>query len=141
MAERRYAQGTTVPIAKTRVDLEAVLRKHGADQIMSGSDSAARIGFVGFTLRKRQYRIQLPARSIRGVKPDQLEREQWRALLLIIKAKLEFIRDGFTEPEQEFMAHVVLPNGATVGEELAPRLAEAYATGNMPRLLPGGRDG
>lgn len=34
------------------------------------------------------------------------------------------------------MANIVLPNGRTVGEEVKPRIASAYQTGDMPPLLP-----
>jgi hypothetical protein len=78
----------------------------------------------------------LLARSDARRKPDQVEREQWRALLLILKAKLEFIASGHTTPEREFLAFTVLPSGAIVGDELEPRLAEAYATGEVRALLP-----
>ena len=33
------------------------------------------------------------------------------------------------------MAHVVLPNGQTVGEVMVPQIAAAYETGTMPKLL------
>ena len=63
----------------------------------------------------------------------------WRALVLIIKAKLECIESGLSTVEEEFLASVVLPNGKTVGSYVAPALAKAYDSGQMPRrLLPGG---
>lgn len=88
---RRYAEGTDVPVSKTRGEIEALLLRHGAGQILSGMDRERRSGFVGF---------------------------------------------GHSTPEREFLAHTVLPNGATVGDELEPRLAEAYATGEVRALLP-----
>jgi len=36
---------------------------------------------------------------------------------------------------KEFMAHIVLPNGQTVGEAVTPRIEQAYQTGEMPPLL------
>lgn len=133
---RRYAHGTDVPVAKSRYELEALLRKHGADQILSGVDHQRRTGFVGFTLDGRQYRIHVPARDTGGRNPDQVEREQWRALVLVVKAKLEFIAAELSTAESEFLAHLVLPNGSTVGTEIRPHLVQAYATGQMPALLP-----
>jgi hypothetical protein len=135
-AARRYAQGTDVPVSKTRGEIEALLSKHGAAQILSGIDRERRSGFVGFTLQGRQYRIPLLPRKGQHRDPEQIEREQWRALLLIIKAKLEFVAGGLSTTEQEFLAHTVLPNGNTVGAELMPRLAEAYRTGEVRALLP-----
>lgn len=133
---RRYAEGTDVSVAKTRGEIEALLVRHGAAQILSGIDHERRSGFIGFTLRGRQYRIPLLARSAGNRNPDQVERERWRCLLLVIKAKLEFIASGLTTAETEFMAHVVLPNGKTVSDELIPRLAEVYETGQVRALLP-----
>jgi hypothetical protein len=133
---RRYALGTDVPVSKTRGEIESLLVKHGAAQILSGTDRASRSGFIGFTLHGRQYRIPLLARHQKNRDADQVEREQWRALLLIIKGKLEFVASGLSTTELEFLAHTVLPNGKTVGAELAPRLAEAYDTGQVRALLP-----
>jgi hypothetical protein len=133
---RRFAEGTDVPVSKTRGEIEALLTKHGAAQILSGIDTQQRTGFVGFTLHGRQYRIPLVARKDPRRKPDQLEREQWRALLLIMKGKLEFVAGGLSTHDQEFLAHLVLPNGETVGQYIAPRLAEAYENGSMRPLLP-----
>jgi hypothetical protein len=33
----------------------------------------------------------------------------------------------------------MLPDGSTVGEHVAPRIAIAYETGSVPALLPGDR--
>lgn len=133
---RRFAHGTDVPCSKTRGEIEALLVKHGAGQILSGIDTARRTGFVGFTLQGRQYRIPLLPRKDNHRDEEQVAREQWRALLLIIKAKLEFVSAGLATTEQEFLAHLVLPNGNTVGQEIAPRIAEAYAGGQITNLLP-----
>lgn len=133
---RRYAQGTDVSVSKTRGEIEALLTKHGAAQILSGIDHASRSGFVGFTLKKRQYRIPLLVRSDRNRNSEQVEREQWRGLLLLVKAKLEYVAAGLADAETEFLAHLVLPGGGTVGSEIAPHIALAYESGQMPKLLP-----
>ena len=51
------------------------------------------------------------------------------------KAKLEAVETGITEFEDEFLAHIVLPNGQTMGEFAKPQIAHAYDTGDMPPLL------
>ena len=132
---RRYAHGTDVPVSKTRGEIEALLTRHGAAQILSGIDREQRSGFIGFTLHGRQYRIPLLGRSDRNRDPDQVERERWRSLLLLMKGKLEFIASGHSTPDVEFLAHTVLPGGSTVGAELAPRLDEVYRTGEVRALL------
>ena len=52
-------------------------------------------------------------------------------LLLTIKGKLESVRDETVETFQEaFLAQTVPPDGgATVAEQMLPRIAEAYRLG------------
>lgn len=68
---------------------------------------------------------------------DQMERQRWRSLVLVTKAKLELIEQGLSTLEREFLADLVLPGGTTLYEQAAPAIAEAYRTGQMPALLPG----
>ena len=37
------------------------------------------------------------------------------------------------------MANIVMPDGSLIGEHVQPRIADAYASGTMPPLLPDGR--
>lgn len=60
---------------------------------------------------------------------------RWRALALVIKAKLEAVAAGITTIEDEFLAHTVLPDGQTVGEFMQPQIAIAYERGSMPTTL------
>lgn len=70
------------------------------------------------------------------VKPQEARRK-WRMMLMIVKAKLEFVSDGGSTIEREFLADVLLPDGQTAGEWLAPQLRQSYNTGGMPPLLGG----
>ena len=70
---------------------------------------------------------------------DKAIRQRWRALALIVKAKLEAVESGiFGEDtfQKEFMGHIVLPDGSTVGDTVLPMINIAYETGKMPKLLP-----
>lgn len=69
---------------------------------------------------------------------EQAVRQRWRALALVIKAKLEAVDTGIVDFTSEFLAHLVLPGGGgeTVGEAVVPRIDEAYRTGEPPDLLP-----
>jgi hypothetical protein len=133
---RRYAQGTSVPVVKTRMAIEKLLRDHGANEFASGSDLKTRKGYIGFTINGRQYRVPILPRPVSKKDVEQIEREQWRAMLLVIKAKLEFIASGLSTPEREFLADAVLPNGSTVGDYVEPRLKAAYENGEVRALLP-----
>lgn len=64
-------------------------------------------------------------------------RQRWRALALAIKAKLEAVETGIATFEEEFLNYIVLPDGVTVGEFIRPQIETAYATGTMPKMLPG----
>jgi len=66
---------------------------------------------------------------------EQAVKQRWRALALVIKAKLEAVESGITEFEDEFMAHIVLPDGTTMGAWARPQIAQAYDSGKMPPLL------
>jgi hypothetical protein len=66
---------------------------------------------------------------------EQACRQRWRALALVIKAKLEAVSAGITTVEDEFLAHTILPDGRTMGEWAKPQIAEAYRIGAMPEHL------
>lgn len=80
----------------------------------------------------------------RGLRTDQAAlaeweqacRQRWRALALVIKAKLEAVESGISEFEDEFMANIVMPDGKTVSQMARPAIAKAYATGQVHNLLP-----
>ena len=83
-----------------------------------------------------------PARNTRrseaqvGAAYEQAVRQRWRALALVIKAKLEAVETGITSFEEEFLAHIVLPSGQTVGAWMVPQVEKAYVNGAMPPMLP-----
>jgi hypothetical protein len=86
---------------------------------------------IGFRIADRMVRIIVPMPE-----DPQEERARWRALLLVLKAKLEAVESGISTIEREFLADVLLPNGMTIGAWLQPQLEAAYEGGGMPELLP-----
>jgi hypothetical protein len=134
---RRFAQDTKVEVGASQTELKQLLRKAGASQMITGDDSDRDLILLGFTLAGRQYRIKATTqRPSRRCEPEQLEREAWRAMVLIVKAKLEVVAMGHGTIEEEFLSNLVLPSGATVGDDVLPKVAQAYETGAMPLLLP-----
>ena len=145
-----YAQDTRVPVNRTREEIIATLERYGADAFGYGSEGG--YDLVYFRMTDRRVRLLLrvpdltefertPTGLRRGVEAQQRAREQarrqrWRALLLLIKAKLEAVASGITTLDEEFLAHIYLPDGRTVGEFLRPQLEESYSTGRMPPMLP-----
>lgn len=149
----RFAEQTSVSAERSRSEIEATLMRYGADQFAYGWEGDR--AMIGFRMRDRQVRFMLampdpnarefthtPTRSTRRSPAqahaawEQSTRQRWRALLLVIKAKLEAVESGITEFEDEFLAHIVLPNGGTAGEWIRPQIASAYETGSMPSMLP-----
>jgi hypothetical protein len=144
----KYAAQTSVSPERSRNEIERILTRYGAKQFAYGWGSGS--AMIGFQYQNRLIRfvLSLPdaneLRTPKGRRPhnikaahEQVTRQQWRALALAIKAKLELVESGITTFEQEFLAHVVLPNGQTVGEWATPQIETIYANRNMPPLLPG----
>jgi hypothetical protein len=142
----RFAENTSVPVERTRQEIESVRRRYGADQFVSGWEHGRAL--LGFRVHDRMVRFELPLPQESEYKGKwgatdsqkskyiaQAERQRWRALLLVIKAKLEAVESKIATFESEFLSHIVLPNNRTVGEMLIPQLAHAYKTKTMPRLL------
>lgn len=154
----RYAAKTTVPVERSRNEIENILARYGAVQFMYGWESSgALIAFVVEPSpgQRRQVRFHLPLPSrderrfthhSRGYRtPESAEREweqacrqRWRALALVVKAKLEAVESGISSFEDEFLAYIMLPDGNTVGGWIGPQLDAAYDPdrGVMPVGLP-----
>lgn len=149
----RYAQNTSVPADRSRDEIEKTLICYGASGFgyswerrevainpipTRGPRTEQRMfAMIVFHFKDRHVRLELPMPNEREVgtvtKAEQATRQRWRALLLVIKAKLEAVESGISTLEQEFLANIVTQDGRTVGQVLVPRLSEAVESG---RLLP-----
>jgi len=149
----RYAAHTDVPAERSRAEIERTLTRYGATQFVYGWQEGAAV--VAFALHGRQVKFVLPLpskasrdftytpgrRHLRSPEQarrawEQATRQRWRALALILKAKLEAVESGVTTFEDEFSPRFLLPDGQTVGQWLHPQLAQAYETRRMPPMLP-----
>lgn len=148
----RYAENTQVPSDRSRAEIERTLGRYGASGFMYGWQEGYAV--VAFEMMGRRIRFDLPMPDRQSTQFTQTEtgrersaaqaekayeqavRQGWRALHLVIKAKLEAVESGITEFEEEFLAHIVLPDGQTVGRWMLPQVQEAYESGKMPALLP-----
>jgi hypothetical protein len=149
---RRFAQNTSVSSEKSRFEIERTLQRYGASQFVYGTrDGQAVLGFFA-SERYVRFNLPLPTRDKAALtsngrrRPggeaaierahEQSTRQAWRALALVVKAKLEAVSSTITTFEDEFMAHIVLPGGMTVAETIRPRIAESYKHGKAIALLP-----
>ena len=138
---RRYAERTAVPVERTQGEIRSLLAKHEASGFMFGEQDDRAL--VGFVMRNRQIRFILPlvkskARGGESERKAAAEtRRRWRALLLVLKAKLEAVSSGIIEFEREFLAHIVTNDGITVGDRILSRLQEVIEQ-KIPNLLGDG---
>jgi len=134
-----FAATTKVPVPQSRMEIERLLEKHKARQYGTAVDYEQLSARVQFRLHDRIVRfvIALPDRKKMGdgVRFERAERQRWRALLLVIKAKLESVENSIETFEHAFLGQIVMPNDATVAEILTPIIALAYKDGKMPKLL------
>jgi len=129
-----YAEQTKVPVEQTKTEIERTLVRYGADRFAYFTEAGKAV--IVFEAKDRRLRFDLPLPSGDGDKEQKVRRQKWRALLLCIKAKLESVASGIESFEEAFLAHVVLPNGQTVADHIAPRIAESYEGNKMLALMP-----
>lgn len=148
-----YAQGTAVPAERTQNEIRTLLMRAGATHYAFGEEPER--SMIQFALNGRHYRFEvrrptdaevrkqyadLYARQVnwpKKVADEWLRR--WRARLLWIKAQIEFAE---VEPEafaEAMLAHLVLPDGRTLGGWAGPQIEAMYESGGMPTLLGDGR--
>ncbi len=130
-----YAEKTKVPIEQSKKEIEQTLARYGADRFAYFTE--ANRAMIVFEAHNRRLRFDLPLSSGQSDKEKQDDRRKWRALVLCIKAKLESVASKIESFEEAFLAHVVMPDGQTVGEHTLPTIASSYKEGKMQPLLSG----
>lgn len=153
----KYAQGTTVPVERSRDELAQLLRRYGIKRYVQEHDEDNSRHAVAFQLNDRWYRIGLEPPPLeefetytdrygwetRREKADAIKerdkefRRRWRVLLLLMKAKLETVQDGTMSAEDEFLPYLALADGSTFSQSVQGQVEEYYTTGKLPKLLPG----
>lgn len=137
MKRPKYAVDTKVPVNQTRNEIETALSKFGATSFVFGSFAEKATVMFEFNARRVRFDLPLPVEREQRAQ-EKRARERWRALFLSIKAKLVSVDTGIETFEEAFLAHVVLADGSTVGQSVAPAIEDQYKTGKMKPLLLGG---
>jgi hypothetical protein len=144
-----YAESTNVAVERSLSEIVAMVKKAGAQRV---AQAETEDGFaIQFFLKDRMLRFRVPTPTWeqtgdrRGARPAtqgereataaQKARQRARALLLVIKAKLESVESGVETLEEAFLANVVMPDGKTIGDLTIPAIAQAYTDGKAPPLL------
>lgn len=148
-----YATTTTVPVEKSQAEINRLVSRYGATGFGSYTESGR--AMIVFQVRARRVMFVLdlpdpadrkfqftPAHKFR-LSPEksraaweQACRSRWRALVLIVKAKLEAIEAGVSTFEDEFLPYFALPDGTRLRDKILPRLDECLTAAPLPPLLP-----
>ncbi len=121
-----YATGTKTSVPNSIAEIQRTLQRWGCthDMVAEGSEGV----LIAFKVDERLVRFQVPY----GDADQPEKRRLWRSLAMCIKAKLETATSGISSIEQEFMAHMVLPDNSLVADRVIPMIETAYQTGRMP---------
>lgn len=148
----KYASGTEVSTDRSLAEIRTTLRRYGASSFAFGEEAGwAMIGFAANN-RKVRFALQLPdpddaqftrtptgksrTASAADAAYEAAVRQVYRVFAFVIKAKLEAVESGLVTFDREFLAHLVLPGGQTVGDAVEDNVRAAYETGQVPALLP-----
>lgn len=156
---RRFAANTTVPVEQSKAEIEGAVSRYGATAYQSGWKPGA--AMIAFRIEDMDIQFQLPIPDptadefkFRWVKVGgtkrrkaltenqsaeahrQEVRRRWRALALVVKAKLEAVETHISTIEREFMAFVVVPGtDRTLGDWLMDRVLPEIKAGHTPLAL------
>lgn len=147
-----YAEGTKVDSGASRAEIERTLERYGATSFAYMRDQGR--AAIAFTVHGKQIRFVLampdpqdrsfthtPSTSrprtaaAAHAEYQKAVRQRWRALALVVKAKLEAVNSGIFTFEQEFYAHIVLPGGETLYERTHAQVDAMIESGESMPLL------
>lgn len=151
----RFAENTSVSVERSRAEIESLIVRYGATSTAFMNAPGRALIMFEAQGRRIVFELPLPDKSERrfthtkrrGYEQRRTDeqtheaweqgcRQRWRALALVIKAKLEAVESGITTFEDEFLAHIMMPDGQSVSTHIRPRIAAAYESGEMTPLLP-----
>jgi hypothetical protein len=146
---KRYAEGTSVSVESSRGEITGILAKHGVERMAWATEPNG--DALQFELGGQQYRFKIARPTLEDAKQAYLDmgrsawgwnhqadqqraidaewRRRWRAHVLLLKAKLEFVAGGDTTLEREFMPALVAKNGLTLGEMIESKEGQKLLLG------------
>jgi len=152
---RRFAEDTSVPISRSRGEIDQLLRAWGAQGIQWTDDfehDRVMLRFVwprgeqrfmarfAISLQGRE-ELEKEAAGVYGIREAYLEKlmqgrgkREHRVLLLWLKAALNAVDSGLIDAETIFLPFLEDRNGKTIAEIALPRLG-VLLEGSASRLL------
>lgn len=155
----KYAQTTSVSVDVSRNEIEKTLKRYGAKSFAYATQETKALIMFEYNGKRIRFILNLPDINERRFQKtpsrgrqrtpeaqikewEQACRQKWRALLLVIKAKLEAVESGISVFEEEFMANIILPNNQTVAEYMLPQIDNCYKNNTLPPMIDfGGKNG
>lgn len=136
----RYANQTSVPVSRSRSQIQDVLAKFGVDEFFFGTSPRGQ--GIGFKYEDRVYKMDVPfpekTEDMTEKQYEQSLRRRWRVLHMTLKMKLEQIADGGMSFADQFLAQMCLPGGSTVSDFMKlPENAARLDKAQMPKMLTG----
>lgn len=141
-----YAESTKVPLEQSIAEIISMVRRAGADSVGQFHERDQFVIMFALGERRMKFSVPLvtewdgPKRGGNGreidvrAKIEQANRQKGRALMLVVKAKLESVESGVETFEQAFLANIIMADGATVYERVSAPLALEYKTGKVGPL-------
>lgn len=128
----RYAQGTTVPVDRSRGEITGILASHGVERMAWATEPEG--DMLQFELAGHAYRFRIARPTLEEVRErytpygwahadqagavDAEWRRRWRANVLLLKAKLEFADGETSTVMRELMPYALLRDGRTLEEAI-----------------------
>lgn len=146
-----YAAKTEVTTDKSRLEIERTLARYGSTHFAYMSEPGR--AHIAFKRGDRQIRFTVPlpdrdspeftrtptgrvaSKTAADTAHEQAGRQRWRALALVVKAKLEAVEAGIAEFDAEFYAYTVLPSGATIYEQTSAQVTQMIESGMPSHLM------
>jgi len=151
----RFAKDTAVSTQRSEVEIKRTLLQYGADDIVSGQSQRLNQAFVQFRYAGLPVEVRIPLpnaldkrfmltgkgrkRHMEAARAEweKVCRQQWRVLLLLIKADLEAIENKLMKPEEAFLPWLRLPDGRTLITALQPAIPQLLnERGDVRKYLP-----
>ena len=129
---------TKVPLMQSQGEIRRLVYSHKGTGV-SFMSRPPKEGFEALvTMGDQAYHIRVMATMKKGNDRESEERRVWRVLYWHLKAMFEAADSGVIAIEDIIMPYIVTPDGRTIAEHVAPKLAEMRELTHDKLLTAGG---
>jgi len=139
----KYAAGTTVPVNRSKADLEKICIKYGAKNFSVLQNDF--LTAIFFKYHDRVYRFDMDMGKIKIAKTgnqvndkkkfEAEERRRWRVMVITLKAMFESVENEVMDYELLFQPYTVLPDNTIIGHRISKQIDQLYAGDTAHDLL------